>query len=224
MQCFQYVIYVIFLFYRKFFADLELDFIRNIQDIELKKIPSSAVFECEVNKVNTECVWFFHDLPLLPENKYQMESRGVIHRLILKDVDWKDEGDFKIAVMGKTSQARLSILGMVTVFSILPLFVVILRFLPTFFDLALICMLLSDNVAFGIEYTSFVFSDKTTMFICPLMNATMQEGGDIHLECEVIIFVYKKVHMYIDVVCSHSFVFVLLFKNMYVTVKPFFMQ
>lgn len=55
--------------------------------------------------------WFFNNQPLTASDKYEMESKGVIHRLKVKDVDGRDEGDYKVAVRGKTSEAGLFVEG-----------------------------------------------------------------------------------------------------------------
>lgn len=92
-------------------AEEDLEFVRKLEDIDVKEIPGTALFECEVNKVSTVAEWFFNNQPLTASDKYEMESKGVIHRLKVKDVDGRDEGDYKVAVRGKTSEAGLFVEG-----------------------------------------------------------------------------------------------------------------
>lgn len=97
----------------------EVDFIRKLEDIDVFEIPATVTFECEVSKLNTIAEWFFNDKPITASDKYEFESKGVIHRLTVKDIDGRDEGDYKVVVKGKTSIAGLFVEGMF--FSVTPL-------------------------------------------------------------------------------------------------------
>ncbi|KAK7507540.1 hypothetical protein BaRGS_00001475, partial [Batillaria attramentaria] len=85
----------------------EVEFVRKLEDIDVLEIPGTVTFECEVNKVNTVAEWFFKEQPITASDKYELESKGVIHRLTIKEVDGRDEGDYKVVVKGKKSEAGL---------------------------------------------------------------------------------------------------------------------
>ena len=89
----------------------EVEFVRKLEDIDVVEIPGTALFECEVSRLNTVAEWFCNNKPITASDKYELESKGVIHRLTIKDVDGKDEGDYKVVVKGKTSEARLFVEG-----------------------------------------------------------------------------------------------------------------
>ena len=89
----------------------EVEFVRKLEDIDVVEIPGTALFECEVSRLNTVAEWFCNNKPITASDKYELESKGVIHRLTIKDVDGKDEGDYKVVVKGKTSEAGLFVEG-----------------------------------------------------------------------------------------------------------------
>ena len=89
----------------------DVEFVRKLEDIDVVEIPGTALFECEVSRLNTVAEWFCNNKPITASDKYELESKGVIHRLTIKDVDGKDEGDYKVVVKGKTSEAGLFVEG-----------------------------------------------------------------------------------------------------------------
>lgn len=92
-------------------TEADVEFVRKLEDIDMKEIPSTVTFECEVSRLNTVAEWFVNDKPITASDKYEMESKGVIHRLTIKDADDKDEGDYKVVVKGKKSEAGLFVDG-----------------------------------------------------------------------------------------------------------------
>ena len=94
-----------------FAAEAEMTFIRPLEDITVKEIPGTATFECEVSLLKTVAEWSINGKNITANDKYELESKGVIHRLIIKNVDGKDEGDVKIVVKGKKSEAKLFVHG-----------------------------------------------------------------------------------------------------------------
>ena len=89
---------------------------RKLEDVDVFEIPGTATFECEVSRVNTVAEWFCNNKPITAGDKYELESKGVIHRLTIKEVDGKDEGDYKVVVKGKTSEAGLFVEGQHLIF------------------------------------------------------------------------------------------------------------
>lgn len=84
-------------------------------------VSNNAVFECELNKPLRQMLWFKSNVQhLVPSDKYQIESfaNGLIHRLTVRDVTLRDDGEYTASTGLNTSQARL------TVEPLLPVFIV----------------------------------------------------------------------------------------------------
>ncbi|CAF3702655.1 unnamed protein product, partial [Rotaria sordida] len=84
-------------------------------------VSNNAVFECELNKPLKQMLWFKSNVQhLAPSDKYQIESfaNGLIHRLTIRNVNLRDDGEYTASTGLNTSQARL------TIESLLPVFIV----------------------------------------------------------------------------------------------------
>ncbi|CAF3888048.1 unnamed protein product [Rotaria sp. Silwood2] len=84
-------------------------------------VSNNAVFECELNKPLKQMLWFKSNVQhLVPSDQYQIESfaNGLIHRLTIRNVTLRDDGEYTASTGLNTSQARL------TVEPLLPLFIV----------------------------------------------------------------------------------------------------
>jgi titin len=82
---------------------------------------TNAVFECELNKPLKQMLWFKSNVQhIIPSDKYQIESfaNGHIHRLTVRDVILRDDGEYTASTGLNTSQARL------TVEPLMPIFIV----------------------------------------------------------------------------------------------------
>jgi hypothetical protein len=84
-------------------------------------ISNNAIFECELNKPLKQMLWFKSNVQhLIPSDKYQIESfaNGLIHRLTIRNVILRDDGEYTASTGLNTSQAKL------TVEPLMPIFIV----------------------------------------------------------------------------------------------------
>ncbi|KAK3083483.1 hypothetical protein FSP39_023775 [Pinctada imbricata] len=94
-----------------FVEEEKIEFIRKLEDIEVKEIPCSTIFECELSKPDMPAKWFLDGKPLTEGDKYKMTVDGAVHRLQIDDIDGEDEGDYSIVVRGKKSEGELIVEG-----------------------------------------------------------------------------------------------------------------
>ncbi|GFS00827.1 titin [Elysia marginata] len=87
----------------------ELEFIRNLEDTTITEIPKTLVFEAEVSKINVPAKWYHNDKVISADEKHELFGKGVIHRLTITDADGRDEGDYKVVVKDKSSEAKLTV-------------------------------------------------------------------------------------------------------------------
>ena len=57
--------------------------------------------------------WYKEEQPIRKGHKYDIMSQGKIHRLDVKDVDGKDEGEYSIIAKNNRSRARLRVEGII---------------------------------------------------------------------------------------------------------------
>lgn len=88
-----------------------MEFLRKLSDVEVKEIPSTVTFECELSKPDMVAKWFRDGKPLGESDKYQMVVDGTVHKLVITDVDGEDEGDYSIVARGKKSEGELIVEG-----------------------------------------------------------------------------------------------------------------
>ena len=86
-----------------------MTFIRELADVKVTKLPTSVTFECEVNKPHMPAQWFKGNEPIKRSEKYTVEAIGNVHKLIIKDVEGKDECDYSVHIKSSRSTANLSI-------------------------------------------------------------------------------------------------------------------
>lgn len=82
---------------------------------------NTAVFECELNKPLKQMLWFKSNVQhLIPSDKYQIESfaNGLIHRLTIRNVNLRDDGEYTASTGLNTSQARLTVEPLVPMFNV----------------------------------------------------------------------------------------------------------
>ena len=61
--------------------------------------------------MNAQVTWYFEDQPIRRNYKYDPVVEGRVHRLVIKDVEGKDEGKYTIIAKNNKSSASLSING-----------------------------------------------------------------------------------------------------------------
>ena len=88
-----------------------VEFRRPLADVKVTKLPGSITLECEVSKSRLQPQWLKDDKPIRPSKKYDIVSDGCTHKLVIRDVDGMDEGDYKVMLKNSSSSANLSIQG-----------------------------------------------------------------------------------------------------------------
>ena len=89
----------------------KVDFLKPLENQKTSQIPDTITFECELSVPGVSVEWMKGDRAIKKSNKYDITSDGTVHRLIIKDVDGKDVGDYSVSYKNKKSNATLSIEG-----------------------------------------------------------------------------------------------------------------
>ena len=84
---------------------------RGLEDIELEQVGLEAVFECEVTKADIKPQWLKADKALRKSDKVEISSKNGIHRLVVKEANGDDVGDYTIKLDKLVSKAKLTIKG-----------------------------------------------------------------------------------------------------------------
>ena len=74
-------------------------------------VGTDAVFECEISKSNAKVQWLKDGQEISANDIYDIEAEGRIHRLKVRSVEGKHQGDYAIVVKGHRSVAKLSVEG-----------------------------------------------------------------------------------------------------------------
>ena len=90
-----------------------MEFVRALQDQKTTKIPSTVEFECEVNRSDFEVTWTKGSkvIRVTDEEKYSIEKEGATHRLVVKNVDGRDVGEYSATCRNKSTEAKLMVEG-----------------------------------------------------------------------------------------------------------------
>jgi len=84
-------------------------FTRELQDIKIIRLPSQAVFECEISRRDVPVQWYRNDEPMKRGDRYEIEVEGCVHRLIIHEADGQDEARYSIFAKNNRSAADLTI-------------------------------------------------------------------------------------------------------------------
>ena len=88
-----------------------IQFVLPLKDQNVSTIPGRATFECEVNIADASAEWYFNDRAIRRGMKYDIIADGKTHRLVAKDVEEVDCGEFTVAIKGAKSSANLNVQG-----------------------------------------------------------------------------------------------------------------
>ena len=78
----------------------------------MTRIPARVEFECELSRRDVEVTWLRGSKVIrVSDEKYEIVKEGATHRLVVIDVDGKDDGEYCVESRNKTSTARLSVQG-----------------------------------------------------------------------------------------------------------------
>ena len=89
----------------------KFDFIRPLTDQKVTSIPDTVTFDCELSASGLPVEWYRGDRPIRRSDKYEMIAEGAVHKLVIKDVDDRDVGQYSIQVKNKASEANLIVEG-----------------------------------------------------------------------------------------------------------------
>lgn len=84
-------------------------FTKDLQDVKVTRLPSSASFECELNRPNVQVTWYKDDQPLRRSQRLNLDAEGRVHRLNIKNVESTDEAVYSIVAKNIRSAAKLSV-------------------------------------------------------------------------------------------------------------------
>ena len=90
-----------------------MDFIRPLGNQEITSLPSDVTFECELSDGDaTDVIWSKGSKVIKAvsdREKYEVTREGATHKLVVKNVDSNDVGEYSIECNGKTSKAKLDV-------------------------------------------------------------------------------------------------------------------
>ncbi|MGH0174100.1 UNVERIFIED_CONTAM: hypothetical protein FKN15_071392 [Acipenser sinensis] len=66
-----------------------------------------CIFECQVSRPNAHVKWYQKDKEIHASKKYEMESQGVYRKLIINDVEFKDEDTYTCDAIDDKTSAKL---------------------------------------------------------------------------------------------------------------------
>ena len=99
------------------FPDEIVDFVKELKDVTITRLPNKAAFECELSKPLAEVTWLKDGQPISKKDKrYDIIAEGTKHKLVVRDLEGRDEGDYKVVAKNNSSKASLAIHGMCTYF------------------------------------------------------------------------------------------------------------
>jgi len=84
-------------------------FTKELSDVKVTRLPSSAVFECELNRPNVPVTWYKDDQPLRRSQRLNLDVEGRVHRLTMKNVESADEAVYSVVARNARSAAKLSV-------------------------------------------------------------------------------------------------------------------
>ena len=92
-------------------AEEPLEFVRPLENIEVKELPATVKLECELTIAFSQVEWMKNGRPLKLTNRHQVMAEGKVHRLIIKDICAEDDAQYSVVAKNKSSTADLTIEG-----------------------------------------------------------------------------------------------------------------
>lgn len=93
-----------------FIPEIEMDFVVPLKDISVPE-KKQAKFECSITKDVSKVMWYRDGDVITTDQKYDIIDDGKKHMLIINCCEFDDEDEYTVAVLGKTSAARLTVTG-----------------------------------------------------------------------------------------------------------------
>lgn len=92
----------------------EVSIIKHMQDCVCTET-QNVTFEVELSHTGIDAYWTFKNQPLKAGPKYKIESKGKHYSLTIINAMKDEEGQYKFAAGEKTSNAKLTVSGMIFV-------------------------------------------------------------------------------------------------------------
>lgn len=92
-------------------AEEKIAFVRQLEDRKTNKLPDVITFECELSLEGATVEWTKNGRAIKKGDKYDIISSGTVHKLVVKDVDGKDAGEYAAAYKNRTTTATLTVEG-----------------------------------------------------------------------------------------------------------------
>lgn len=90
---------------------IRLQFITPLKDVTAKE-RETAEFTVELSHDNIPVIWYKNDQRLHTSKVVSMKDDGKFHTLTFKDLNIDDTSQIKVEAMGKSCEAKLTVLGM----------------------------------------------------------------------------------------------------------------
>ncbi|XP_075871969.1 obscurin-like protein 1 [Nelusetta ayraudi] len=87
-----------------------MDFVVPLKDVSVPE-KKQAKFECAITKDVAKVMWHRGDDVITSDQKYDIIDDGKKHMLVINCCEFEDEDDYTVAVLGRTSTARLAVEG-----------------------------------------------------------------------------------------------------------------
>lgn len=87
-----------------------MDFVVPLKDVTVPE-KKQAKFECTITKDVPKVLWYRGDDIITTDQKYDIIDDGKKHILVINCCEFDDEDEYTIAVLGKSSTARLTVEG-----------------------------------------------------------------------------------------------------------------
>lgn len=91
-------------------SGIRLEFITPIKDVTAKE-RETAVFTLELSHENIPVIWYKNDQILHTSKVVSKKDDGKFHTLTLKDLTIDDTSQIKVEAMGKSCEAKLTVVG-----------------------------------------------------------------------------------------------------------------
>ena len=100
------------------FSVEDLQFLRPLEDQEVKEVPGTATFECEISKPGLPAQWFRAGKPIKAGDKYTMTEKNGVHTLVVKKVTPDDEAEYSVKIREVSTAAKLTVAGREEVYTL----------------------------------------------------------------------------------------------------------
>lgn len=98
--------------HRSFYSIVEaIIFVKDLQNMTIKKMNEKISLECEISKENLKLEWYKGNKKLRRDEKYDIVNKGKVHQLVIDDINDKDVGTYKAVYKTIETSAKLDLAG-----------------------------------------------------------------------------------------------------------------